>query len=174
MNLMTITDTSTDTRPVPPTITRPLPARLAAGWAFVFATPHLVWAAGSEVGLRTALSARVVDDGGLTLRIANLAIALFCLTGGAVALNPGGRLPRRVRLPLLWFGAVLLAGRAVDIYVEFGRALTGLNPIPAARQAEFLELSRWFLFGYLPWFTLGAVAWTVLAVRVARRPTVVA
>ena len=41
--------------------------------------------------------------------------------------------------------------------------------MPAERQAEFLHLSRWFLFGYLPWFTLGAIFWTVLAVRVTHR-----
>lgn len=104
------------------------------------------------------------------LTLANLGIALFCVTGGLVALDTVSwrRLPRRLSLPLLWFGAVLLAARAVDIYVEFGRALTGLNPIPAAQRAEFLHLSRWFLFGYLPWFTLGAIAWTVLAVHVTR------
>ena len=158
-------------RTTQPTTHRPIrltAQRVAAGWAFLFAAPHLLWAAGSQWGLRTALSADVVDGGGGILRLANLGIALFCITGGLVALADG-RLPRRLRLPLLWFGAVLLAGRAVDIYVEFGRALTGLNPIPADRREEVLHLSRWFLFGYLPWFALGAIVWTMLAVQVTRR-----
>jgi hypothetical protein len=70
---------------------------------------------------------------------------------------------------LAWFGFVLLAARALDIYVEFGLGLTGVTTVAAGERAEFLRLARWFLFLWLPSFTLGAVAWGALATGRAAR-----
>lgn len=98
------------------------------------------------------------------------AIAIFCLCGAAAALGTVRQVParwqlltRRVLVGLTWFGAVLLTARAIDIYVEFNLGLTGLWHVPAGHHADYLHLSRWFMFGWLPWFVLGAIAWTRLA-----------
>jgi len=109
------------------------------------------------------------------------AIALFCLGGAATALAtvrdwpaPLRRPARRVLIGLTWFGAVLLLARSVDIYVEFNLSLTGLLHVPAAQHADFLHLSRWFMFCYGPWFALGAIASArrrTAADRSAPRPT---
>lgn len=150
-------------------------AYLAAAWAIVFAAPHIYWATGRTDGLGTALSDRVVHDAGTSMAISCAGIALFCLCGAAVALAtvqnwPASRqtLIRRTVIALTWFGAVLLIARSVDIYVEFNLVLTGLEHIPADQHADFLHLSRWFMFCYGPWFALGAIVWTRLAWRYTR------
>ena len=53
---------------------------------------------------------------------------------------------------------MLLAARVLDIYVEFGFGLTAIRPVLADQRDEHPRLARWFLFLWLPWFTLGAVA----------------
>jgi hypothetical protein len=52
---------------------------------------------------------------------------------------------------------------------EFGLGLTGITTVAAGERAEFFRLARWFLFLWLPWFTLGAVAWGALPTRRAGR-----
>lgn len=148
-------------------------AYLAAAWAIVFAAPHVYWATGRKEGLGTALSDNVVEDAGTGMAISCAGIALFCLCGAATALatvtdRPVARSARRVLVGLVWFGAVLLMGRSLDIFVEFNLALTELRHVPASDRTNFLHLSRWFMFGYLPWFVLGAIAWTRLAWRYTR------
>lgn len=147
-------------------------ASLAAGWAVVFALPHLWWATGRKDGLTTALSESIVSGAGTGMALACGAIAVFCLCGAAVALGSVAEHPellrppvRRVLVALTWFGAVLLVLRSVDIYVEFSLALTGVRQVPPEQLENFLHLSRWYMFGYGPWFALGAVAWTRLAWR---------
>lgn len=150
-------------------------AYLAAGWAIVFALPHVWWATGAKDGLGTALSDRIVRESGFGMALLCAAIAVFCLCGAAAALatladrpTPLRRDARRVLVGLLWFGAALLVIRSVDIYVEFSLSLTGLQQIPAEQRGNFLHLARWFMFGYGPWFALGAVVWTRLAWRYSR------
>jgi hypothetical protein len=145
-------------------------AYLAAAWATAFAAPHVYWATGRKDGLGTALSDRVVDDAGLSMALSCAGIAAFCLAGVAVALGTVRSWPpalaRRARMALIvltWFGAMLLSLRSLDIYVEFNLVLTGLEHIPADRHADFLHLARWFMFGYGPWFALGATIWLRLA-----------
>jgi hypothetical protein len=152
-------------------------AYLAAAWAIAFAAPHVYWATGRTDGLGTALSDQAVRHAGLGMAISCAAIALFCLCGAATALATVRDWPaplrwpaRRVLIGLTWFGAVLLLGRSVDIYMEFNLSLTGLLHIPAGEHADFLHLSRWFMFCYGPWFALGAIAWTRLAWRYTTRP----
>jgi len=145
-------------------------AHLAAAWAIAFAAPHVYWATGRTEGLGTALSNEVVADAGTRMAVSCGVIALFCLCGAATALATTGgrpsrvhRLAPRVLTGLVWLGAVLLVARSVDIFVEFNLVLTGIAHVPAADHANYLHLARWFMFGYLPWFVLGAVAWTRLA-----------
>jgi len=152
-----------------------LRAQLAAAWGIVFAAPHVYWATGRKEGLGTALSDRVVRDAGWAMALSCAGIALFCLCGAAVALATVREWPprwrtgaRRVLVGLTWFGAVLLILRSVDIFVEFSLTLTGVWSLPADDWANFLHLARWFMFVYLPWFTLGAIAWTRLAWRYTR------
>jgi hypothetical protein len=75
----------------------------------------------------------------------------------------GRRVPARLLRGLTWLGFALLAARSLDIYIEFGLGLTGITPISADQRNEYLRLARWSLFLWLPWFTLGAVAWGALA-----------
>ena len=145
-------------------------AYLAAAWAIIFAAPHVYWATGRKNGLGTALSNRVVDHAGLAMALNCAAIALFCLAGAATALGtvrpwPASLEPhaRKILVGLVWFGAVLLTLRCIDIFVEFNLVLTGLEHLPADQHANFLHLARWFMFGYLPWFALGATTWLRLA-----------
>lgn len=145
-------------------------AYLAAAWAIAFAAPHVYWATGRKDGLGTALSDRVVDQAGLAMALGCAAIAAFCLAGAAVALGTVRPWPpalrrraRTVLVVLTWFGAILLSARCLDIYVEFNLVLTGLEHIPADEHANFLHLSRWFMFCYLPWFAVGAATWLRLA-----------
>ena len=100
---------------------------------------------------------------------------MFCLCGAGAALatlrswTPRWRpLVRRVLLGLAWLGAVLLIARSIDAYVVFNLGLTGIVHIPAAQRGTFLHLARWFMFFWLPWFALGALAWTRLARTFAR------
>jgi Protein of unknown function (DUF3995) len=128
---------------------------------------------GGTTGLTTSLNTAILDhrDAGF---IAGLwAIAAFCIAGALVALATqrpwGRRLARQALRALAWFGFVLLAVRVLDIYLEFGTGLTGLTTVAAGERAEFLRLAPWFLFLWLPWFTLGAVAWGALASRHAHQ-----
>ena len=146
-------------------------AYLAAAWAIIFAAPHVYWATGRKDGLGTALSNHAVDHaGGASMAINCAGIALFCLAGAATALGTLRPWPtalqrgaRRVLVALTWFGAVLLTLRCIDIFVEFNLQLTGVEQVPAGQHANFLHLARWYMFGYLPWFALGATTWQRLA-----------
>lgn len=150
-------------------------AFLAAGWAVTFAAPHIYWATGQKAGLGTALSGDIVANAGTGMQLLNAAIAAFLLCGALTALSTLRAWParwrqaaRRVLVGLVWFGAVLLAARSVDIYVEFNLGLTGIERVPASQHDNYLHLARWFMFCYLPWFSLGAIAWTRLALAYTR------
>jgi hypothetical protein len=150
---------------VPTTQPRSWAGYAAAAWALVFAGPHFYWGVGGAVGLDAALNRGIVEGRSVWFLALNWGIGIFCVTGGVVALATvrpwGRRMPARLLRGLTWLGFVLLA--ALDIYVEFGLGLTGITPIPADQLNEYLRLARWFLFLWLPWFTLGAVAWGALA-----------
>ena len=141
----------------------------AAAWALAFAGPHFYWGVGGVAGLDTALNREIVEGRGGWFLALNWAIGLFCIAGGVVALATvrpwGRRAPAWLLRGLAWLGFVLLAARAFDIYLEFGLGLTDIASIPAGERDEFLRLARWFLFLWLPWFTLGAVVWGALATR---------
>jgi hypothetical protein len=150
-------------------------AYLAATWAVLFAAPHVYWATGRTEGLGTALSNEIVDDAGVAMAVNCALIAVIRLCGAAVALGtvrpwPArlDRAARRTLLVLAWFGAVLLVARSVDIFVEFSLGLTGVWTVPAERHDNYLYLARWFMFFWLPWFALGAIAWWRLAWTYAR------
>jgi Protein of unknown function (DUF3995) len=152
---------------------RPLPLGwapwAAAIWALAFGGPHFYWGVGGSAGLDTALNRETIEHRDGWFLALNWGIGLLCVAGGVVALATvrpwGRRVPARLLRGLAWLGFVLLAARALDIYVELGRSLTGLTTVPAGQRAEYLRLARWFLFLWLPWFTLGAVTWGALAMR---------
>jgi hypothetical protein len=147
----------------------------AASWALLFAAPHFYWGVGGAAGLDTALNREIVEHRDGWFLALNWGIGLLCVAGGLVALATVR--PRGLRAPawrlrgLPWLGFALLAARALDIYVEFGLGLTGITTIAADQRDEYLPLARWFLFLWLPWFALGAVAWGALASRPPRRRT---
>jgi hypothetical protein len=72
---------------------------------------------------------------------------------------------------MAWVGCILLTLRVLDIYLEFGLALTGIRPVPTAQRDELARLARWFLFLWLPWFALGAGVWGAFASRPLTRRT---
>jgi Protein of unknown function (DUF3995) len=156
-------------------------AYLAAAWAIAFAAPHVYWATGRTAGLGTALGSATLDNAGWGLQLLNGGIAVFSLCGAATALATLRTWPVRWRRParrglaaLAWFGACLLLARSIDIYIEFNLATTGILHVPAEDHDNYLHLARWFIFFWLPWFALGALAWTRLAwtfSRMGRRPT---
>jgi hypothetical protein len=161
------------TRAGPGARPRPWAAYAAATWALTFAVPHFYWGMGGTTGLTTSLNKQILDHRTAGFLAGNFGIGAFCVVGGLVALATvrpwGRRLPRGALRALAWFGVVLLAARVLDIYVEFGFGLTGITTVAAGERAEFLRLARWFLFLWLPWFTLGAVAWGALATRLAHQ-----
>lgn len=125
---------------------------------------------GGSAGLDTGLNRGMIEHRSGWFLALNWGIGLFCVAGAVVALATvrpwGRRVPARLLRSLAWLGFVLLAARALDIYVEFGRNLTGIITVPADQRGEYLRLARWFLFLWLPWFTLGAVTWGALARKI--------
>jgi hypothetical protein len=75
---------------------------------------------------------------------------------------------------LAWFGLLLLAATAIDVYLEFGLGLTGLSIIiiAAGERAEFMRLAPWFRSCGCPGSPMASQSWGTLAVRSAtwRRP----
>jgi hypothetical protein len=147
-------------------------AGYAAAWALLFAVPHLYWGVGGVIGLDTALNREIVAhrSGWSWPSTGHRALLPGWWAGraghGPYLGSPAAR-PRLLR-GLAWLGFVLLAARVLDIYVEFRLGLTGIRPVLADQRDESLRLARWFLFLWLPWFTLGAVAWGALASRLPR------
>jgi hypothetical protein len=72
---------------------------------------------------------------------------------------------RRSPVPAYGAAAWALVFAVPHLYWGIGATtgLTGITIVAAGDQAEFLRLARWFLFLWLPWFTLGAVTWGALA-----------
>jgi Protein of unknown function (DUF3995) len=153
-------------------------AWLAAAWAILFAAPHVYWATGHTAELGTGLAngnGTAITHMSGALQLACAGVTVFCLCGAATALAtlrnwaPRWRpLARRVLLGLAWLGATLLIARSIVVYAGFNLGLTGIWHIPAAQHGTFLHLARWFMFFWLPWFALGALAWTRLACTFAR------
>lgn len=144
-------------------------AYAAAVWAICFAAPHVYWTF-DFAGIETSLVVPAVRSNSLALHLACLAIAIFLLCGAVTALATLYRWPprwmgpaRKVLLGLCVFGAVLLAFRTVDIWLEFSWHLTDPSLIPAGELSTYLHLGRWFLLLWGPWFGLGAVLWSGLA-----------
>jgi hypothetical protein len=138
---------------------------MAASWALVFAALHFYWGMGGTVGLTMSLNRQILDHRTVGFLAGVWSIGVLCVAGGLVAMatvRPWGHRPfRRVLRELAWFGFVLLAARALDIYLEFGFGLTGITTVEAGERAEFFRLSRWFLFLWLPWFTLRSLSTSV-------------
>lgn len=152
-------------------------AYLAAAWAIIFAAPHVYWSTGATGGLGTALSDEIVENADSGMQLGNAAVAALCLCGAAIALATVRAWPQRWRRPvrrtligLVGFGAFLLLARSVDIYLEFNLGLTGIWQVPAEDHGAYLHLARWFMFFWLPWFAIGALAWTRLAWTFGRLP----
>jgi Protein of unknown function (DUF3995) len=122
-------------------------ALAAALWALIFAVFHIVWAAGSYVGL---------DPEGARQAFArpwflpyDLVVSAMCLIAVPAALALvmpwGQRVPRRLLLTVTWIGTVLLALRAgAGLIQAVYELVTG--------RFSFARLGIWE-----PWFYVGAV-----------------
>jgi hypothetical protein len=145
------------------------PAYAAAGWALVFALPHVYWGGGGRGGLAAAVSVQLSTGRSTAFQLLNWGIALFCVSGAGVALaatrgaEPGG--VRRVVRLLLWFGFALLLLRVLDIIVELAVGLATLDRAPAGTRTQFERLAPWFALVWLPWFSLGTVLFGLAARR---------
>jgi hypothetical protein len=145
------------------------PAYAAAGWAFVFAVPHVYWGSGGRAGLAAAVSAQLATGRSTEFLALNWGIALFCVAGAGVALaaTRGGErgAARRVVRLLLWLGFALLLLRVLDIVIELAVGVVTLDRVPADTRAQFERLAPWFAVLWLPWFSLGTVLFGLTAGR---------
>ena len=136
----------------------PWVAYAAALWAMVFATFHIVWAAG-WYPLLDAEQARVAFATPWKWAY-DVVVAAVCLIAVPVALAPvmswGQHVPRRLIYTLAWIGSALLVLRSVASLV----------------QTAYLVVSGRFSFAVMgvwePWFYLGAILFTLSTWRSRR------
>ena len=146
----------------------------AASWALLFAAPHFYWGVGGAAGLDTALNREILGhrDG------------WFLASTGAsdCSASPVGwsRWPRSARgvsgrppgCCAVCPGSGLRCWRPAPGHLRRVRVWPDRHHHHRADQRdEYLPLARWFLFLWLPWFALSAVAWGALASRSPRRRT---
>ena len=148
-------------------------AYAAAGWALVFASPHLYWGSGGRAGLAAAVSVQLATGRSAAFQLLNWGIALFCVAGAGTALAAArgakrDAVRRAVRL-LLWFGFALLLLRVLDIVIELAVGLATLGRAPAESRTQFERLAPWFAWLWLPWFSLGTVLFGLAAYRFGLR-----
>lgn len=146
-------------------------AYVAAGWAFLFAAPHLYWGAGGRFGLRWSLAVRgqkeeeLIRDPGF-IASGLWGVAALCLLAGLIALATvqpwGRRIPRRVRLVGAWGVCVVLALRAF-LYPGFlFSGLRVLGIVGISEQADPMWF-RWDLVLWSPWFLVGSIVFGAAA-----------
>ena len=125
----------------------PWVAYAAAGWAFVFAVFHIVWASGwypllNPEGARAAFA----TPWKWTF---NAVVAAMCVIAVPVALAPvmswGRRLPRRLISVLAWTGTSLLVLRATASLLQAAY-------LAARSRLRAADLGIWE-----PWFYVGAI-----------------
>jgi hypothetical protein len=149
------------------------PAYAAAGWALVFAVPHVYWGSGGRAGLAAAVSVQLATGRSTAFQMLNWGIALFCVAGASVALAATRRAERgaarRVVRTLLWLGFALLLLRVLDIVIELAVGVATLDRAPAETRTQFERLAPWFALVWLPWFSLGTVLFGLTAGRFGLR-----
>lgn len=147
-------------RPESDSRVRPGPwiAYAAALWASVFATFHIIWAAG-WYPLLDAEQARVAFATPWKWAY-DVVVAAMCVIAVPVALAPvmtwGRYVPRRLIYALAWIGSTLLVLRSVASLVQAGYLI-------ATGRFRFADVGIWE-----PWFYLGAILFSLSTWRSRR------
>lgn len=133
-------------------------AYAAAFWAAVFATFHIIWAAGWYL-LLDAEQARVAFA--VPWKWAyDVVVAAMCVIAVPVALAPvsawGRHMPRRATYTLAVIGSALLVLRSVASLIQTGYLV-------AVGRFHLADMGIWE-----PWFYLGAVLFTLSTWRARR------
>ncbi|MEU0565469.1 DUF3995 domain-containing protein [Nonomuraea sp. NPDC005983] len=85
----------------------------------------------------------------------------------------GAAVPRRLLLAITWTLGIFMIARAVGVlgfgFVGDTLVLTGVRPIPVGQAGLVLDLARWDLLLWSPFFLLWGVCWTTAGRRLARR-----
>jgi hypothetical protein len=146
---------------------RNLAAYVAAAWAFVFAVPSFVWAAGVEAGSETI--AADVEEAGIADPWLLAATGVLKVLAGLVALalvRPWGRaIPRRLLILAAWGAAAILFFYAVVNFVGHALMEAGVWKIPDALGADAV---RWHLLLWDPWWLLGGILFALAAWQFTR------
>jgi hypothetical protein len=141
---------------------RNVAAYAAAVWAFVFAVPSFVWAAGVKAGSETI--AADVEEAGIADPWLLAATGVLKLLAGLVALalvRPWGRaIPRRLLLVAAWGAAVVFCLYAVANFVEHSLMEAGERSIPEDLGTDAV---RWHLLLWDPWWLLGGILFALAA-----------
>ena len=129
----------------------PWVAYAAAFWAAVFASFHIVWAAG-WYPLLDAEQARIAFATPWKWAY-DVVVAAMCVIAVPVALAPviswGRHLPRRLIYTLAWIGSALLVLRSVASLAQAGYLI-------ATGRFRLADMGIWE-----PWFYLGAVLFSL-------------
>ena len=133
-------------------------AYAAALWAAVFASFHIVWAAG-WYPLLDAEQARIAFATPWKWAY-DVVVAGMCVIAVPVALAPvrswGQHVPRRLIYVLAWIGSALLVLRSVASLVQAGY-------LAATGRFRFVDMGIWE-----PWFYLGAILFALSTWRSRR------
>ena len=123
----------------------------AALWALVFATFHIVWAAG-WYPLLDAEQARIAFATPWKWAY-DVVVAAMCVIAVPVALAPvtsrGRHVPRRLTYTLAWIGSALLVLRSLASLAQAGYLI-------ATGRFTFADMGIWE-----PWFYLGAILFSL-------------
>ncbi len=150
----------------------------AAGWAFLFAVPHVFWAIGGRAGLRWSLALRGPDEEALIRDPAFVAqglwgVAGLCVVAGLIGLATvrpwGARVPRRLLRAATWGVCAVLLLRALFYPGFLFSGLKALGLVGHSARAD-PGWTTWDLLLWSPWFLLGAVLFGAAARSAPRRP----
>jgi hypothetical protein len=129
----------------------PWVAYAAALWAAVFATFHIVWAAG-WYPLLNAEQARIAFATPWKWAY-DVVVAAMCVVAVPVALAPvmswGRHVPRRLNYTLAWIGSALLVLRSLASLAQAGYLI-------ATGRFRLADMGIWE-----PWFYLGATLFSL-------------
>ncbi|MCT9089422.1 DUF3995 domain-containing protein [Streptomyces sp. ASQP_92] len=148
------------------------PGLAAAAWGLLFAAPSFAWALGFTFGARTTVSPSLVKlaDDRVTWFMAVLWVTgLLKLLGALIGIGltrPRGRWTGRLVVFCGGGAAVLLAWHGC-LFVVHG-LLVEAGSLSVA--PDLAGLTRWYLFLWGPWFTVGGLAFAAATIRYVRRP----
>ncbi|MGD3109835.1 DUF3995 domain-containing protein [Streptomyces sp. YGL11-2] len=147
------------------------PGYAVAVWGLLFAVPSFVWAMGGTFGAQSMVSPSLVKlaRDGVPWFLAVLWVTGFVKLFGAL-IGIGLTRLRGVRISRLMVlcggGAAVLLTWHGCLFVLYG-VLVETGAVSVA--PGLVELTRWYLYLWGPWFIVGGLAFAVAAARYVRR-----